>query len=126
MRHGGCGSVFQLFLFEKAEKEKRTFTALANILAKRQLITEKREITHFILNSSYSHCCFREAVIYPEIFMSWCVVFALPGASFCKWADCIHKAPRAQVQGAVSTALVTAHMEGKKKTPKLVESDLLW
>lgn len=59
----------------------------------------KGEITHFILNSDYSHCCFREAVTYPESFMSRCVVVALPGASFCKLADCILRATCVRVQG---------------------------
>lgn len=80
-------SNFFLLLFEKQEKKvKKNIRGIHQhfLHVKRQLITEWGEIAHFILHSSYTHCSFGAAAIQPEIFMSQCAVFALPGASFCK------------------------------------------
>lgn len=87
-----------IFLFKK-KKRKEHLQRWPAPCTRKLTIREKGEITHFILSSSCSHGCFREAVICPEIFMRQCVVFALPGASLCKEPDCSCQAPCAQVQG---------------------------
>lgn len=99
LQDGGCGSIFFIFLFKKRRREKNIYSVGPAQCTRKLTIREKGEITHFILSSSCSHGCFREAVICPEIFMSQCVVFALPGASLCKEPDCSCQAPCAQVQG---------------------------
>lgn len=87
------------FLFFCSKRKKEYLQHWPAQCTRKLTIREKGEITHFILSSSCSHGCFREAVICPEIFVSQCVVFALPGAPLCKEPDCSHQAPCAQVQG---------------------------
>lgn len=93
-------AVVQLLIFPfKKKKRKEYLQHWPAQCTRKRTIREKGEITHFILSSSCSHGCLREAVICPEIFMSQCVVFALPGASLCKEPDCIRQAPCARVRG---------------------------
>lgn len=93
-------AVVQLLIFLcKKKKRKEYLQCWPAQCTHKMTIRGKGGITHFILSSSCSHGSFREAVICPEIFMSQCVVFAVPGASLCKEPDCIHQAPCAQVQG---------------------------
>lgn len=113
-------AVVQLFIFLfKKNKRKEYLQHWPAQRTHKLTIREKGEITHFVLSSSCSHGCFREAVICSEIFMSQCVVFALPGASLCKEPDCIHQTACAQVQGPRAQHW-PQHMLGEKK---LLESD---
>lgn len=98
LQDGVCGPTF-LFFYLKKKRRKEYLQRWPARRTRKLTIREKGEITHFILSSSCSHGCFREAVICPEIFMSQCVVFAVPGASLCKEPDCSCQAPCARVQG---------------------------